>query len=143
MNRIYPKVPVCAVGAIIFKQDSVLLVKRGRAPACGKWSIPGGAVHLGETLGYAVTREVREETCLEIRPIQLAKVIDRIFKDADGNVQYHFVIVDFLCEVLSGEPKPCSDAADIGYFAVTNLDVLNMTEGTAAVIRDVYQNQLP
>jgi 8-oxo-dGTP diphosphatase len=143
MNRIYPKVPVCAVGAIIFKQDSVLLVKRGKAPAFGKWSIPGGAVHLGESLENAITREVREETCLEIRPVQLAKVVDRIFKDEDGNIQYHFVIVDFLCEVLGGEPKPCSDAADVGYFAVTNLDLLDMTEGTVAVICEVYRNQFP
>ena len=143
MNRIYPKEPVCAVGAIIFRQDSVLLVKRGKEPAYGKWSIPGGAVHLGETLENAIIREVREETCLEVRPIQLAKVVDRISRDEEGSIRYHFVIVDFLCEVLNGEPKPCSDAADIGYFAVTNLDVLNMTEGTAAVIREVYQNQLP
>jgi 8-oxo-dGTP diphosphatase len=143
MNRIYPKVPICAVGAIIFKGDSVLLVKRGKAPAYGKWSIPGGAVHLGETLENAIVREVQEETHLEVRPVQMAKVVDRIFKDENGNVRYHFVIVDFLCEVISGEPKPRSDAADVGYFELANLNFLNMTPGTAEVICEVYQNQLP
>jgi 8-oxo-dGTP diphosphatase len=142
MSRIYPKVPVCAVGAIIFKEDSVLLVKRGKAPAYGKWSIPGGAVHLGETLENAIIREVQEETRLDVRPVQIAKVVDRIYKDENGIVQYHFIIVDFLCEVLSGEPKPCSDAAAVRYFKIAQLDLLNMTAGTAEVICEVYQNQL-
>jgi 8-oxo-dGTP diphosphatase len=142
MNRLYPKNPVCAVGAIIFRDDSVLLVQRGKAPALGKWSIPGGAVHLGERLEDAVVREVEEETRLIIRPKGIGKVIDRIFRDEGGEVQYHFVIVDYLCEVLEGEPQPGSDAAAAGYFKISDLDTLDLTEGTAEVIREVYRSQM-
>jgi 8-oxo-dGTP diphosphatase len=141
LNRLYPKGPVCAVGAIIFRQDSVLLIKRGKAPAQGKWSIPGGAVQLGERLEAAVVREVEEETCLKVSPQRVGKVIDRIFHDGSGRVQFHFVIVDFLCEVLDGEPLPSSDAAAVGYFKISELDDLDLTEGTAEVIREVYRNQ--
>jgi 8-oxo-dGTP diphosphatase len=142
MSRTYPKNPVCAVGAIIFRHDSVLLIERGKAPALGKWSIPGGAVHLGESLEDAVVREVQEETRLTVRPRRIGKVIDRIFRDEAGRVQYHFVIVDYLCEVLEGEPQPGSDAAAVGYFKISDLDDLDLTEGTAEVIREVYRSQV-
>jgi ADP-ribose pyrophosphatase YjhB (NUDIX family) len=139
MSRVYPQNPTCAVGAIIFKQDSVLLIQRGSAPALGKWSIPGGAVHLGESLEDAIMREVQEETRLTVRPKRVGKVVDRIFRDEGGRVQYHFVIVDYLCEVLDGEPQPGSDAAAVGYFKVADLKGLDMTEGTAEVIQEVYR----
>jgi len=142
MSRVYPENPVCAVGAIIFKQDTVLLIQRGKAPSLGKWSIPGGAVDLGERLEDAVVREVEEETRLAVRPKEIGKVIDRIFRDEGGGVQYHFVIVDYLCEVLEGEPQPGSDAAAAGYFKISDLDALDLTEGTAEVIREVYRNQI-
>ena len=142
MSRTYPKNPVCAVGAIIFRHDSVLLIERGKAPPLGKWSIPGGVVHLGETLEDAVVREVQEETRLTVRPKRIGKVIDRIFRDEGGRVQYHFVIVDYLCEVLEGEPLPSSDAVAAGYFKISDLDDVDLTEGTAEVIREVYRSQL-
>jgi 8-oxo-dGTP diphosphatase len=142
MSRVYPQNPICAVGAIIFKQDSVLLIQRGKAPSLGKWSIPGGTVHLGESLEDAVVREVQEETRLTVRPRRIGKVIDRIFRDEEGRVQYHFVIVDYLCEPLEGEPQPRSDAAAVGYFKIKDLEGLDMTEGTAEVIREVYRSQL-
>jgi mutator protein MutT len=142
MSRLYPQNPVCAVGAIVFKQDSVLLIQRGKAPALGKWSIPGGAVNLGESLEDAVMRELQEETGLTVRPMRIGKVVDRIFRDEEGRVQYHFVIVDYLCEVLEGEPQPRSDAAAVGYFKITELESLDMTKGTAAVIREAYRSQV-
>jgi 8-oxo-dGTP diphosphatase len=142
IDRAYPIAPICAVGAIILKQDAVLLVQRGNAPGCGKWSIPGGAVHLGESLEDAVTREVREETQLRIRPIQIGKVVDRIYRDGSGRIQYHFVIVDYFCEVLEGEPHPSSDATAVGYFKMEELTNLDLTEGTAEVISEVYRNRL-
>jgi 8-oxo-dGTP diphosphatase len=142
MSRVYPQNPLCAVGAIIFKQDSVLLIQRGQAPSLGKWSIPGGAVRLGERLEDAVVREVEEETLLKVRPKRIGKVIDRIFRDESGRVQYHYVIVDYLCEVLEGEPQPGSDAAAVGYFKIADLGGLDMTEGTGEVIREVYRSQV-
>jgi 8-oxo-dGTP diphosphatase len=140
MSRSYPQNPVCAVGAIIFRRDEVLLIRRGKAPALGKWSMPGGAVNLGEGLEEAVVREVEEETGLKVRPVRLGKVVDRIFRDEEGCVQYHFVIVDYLCDVLDGQPQPKSDAAAVGYFKITDLESLDMTEGTAEVIREVYRS---
>ena len=142
-HRDYPIAPICAVGAIIFKQDSVLLIQRGNAPGRGKWSIPGGAVHLGENLEDAVIREAREETQLAVRPIHICKVVDRIHRDASGNIQYHFIIVDYLCEVLEGEPQPSTDAAAVSYFKMEELKNLDLTEGAAEVIDEVYQNLLP
>lgn len=142
MSRTYPKNPVCAVGAIILRQDSVLLIKRGKAPALGKWSIPGGAVQLGERLEDAIVREVEEETRLKVSPQRIGKVLDRILRDEAGRVQYHFVIVDYLCEVLEGEPLPSSDAAAVGYFKISDLDDLDLTEGTAEVIREVCRSQI-
>jgi tetratricopeptide repeat protein/NUDIX domain-containing protein len=94
-----------------------------------------------ERLEAAVVREVEEETCLKVSPQRVGKVIDRIFHDGSGRVQFHFVIVDFLCEVLDGEPLPSSDAAAVGYFKISELDDLDLTEGTAEVIREVYRNQ--
>jgi len=85
-------------------------------------------------------REVHEETGLTVRPKRIGKVIDRIFRDEEGRVQYHFVIVDYLCEALDGEPQPSSDAAAAGYFKIADLESLDMTEGTAEVIREVYRS---
>jgi 8-oxo-dGTP diphosphatase len=141
MNRAFPSSPVCAVGAIVFRQTSVLLVQRARPPGEGKWSIPGGAVHLGETLEEALVRELLEEAHVEVRPVRVSKVLDRIFRDSAGIISYHYVIVDYLCEIVRGEPKPGSDARDAGFFEVSQLDSLDMTEGTANVIREVYKDR--
>lgn len=139
MTRIYPSAPVCAVGAIVFRDSSVLLIRRAKAPGAGKWSIPGGIVHLGESLEEAVVRELREEIQLEAKPLHVGKVLDRICKDATGRISYHYVIVDYVCEVGAGEPQPASDASEAGYFEIDHLDALDMTEGTAEVIREVYE----
>ena len=138
MNRVYPVAPICAVGGIIFKENSVLLTKRVKPPGQNKWSIPGGKVQLGETLEAAVIRELWEETSLEVRPIRVGKVLDRIFREPDGRVSFHYVIVDYVCHVIRGESKPGSDAADVGYFEIGTLDSLDMTDGTAEVIREVH-----
>jgi ADP-ribose pyrophosphatase YjhB (NUDIX family) len=89
MKRKYPSHPIIGVGGIIFQQGRVLLVRRGREPGLGQWSIPGGVVNTGETLKEAVVREVFEETHLEVEVLALAKVLERIFRDPDGRVAYH------------------------------------------------------
>jgi 8-oxo-dGTP diphosphatase len=139
MTQAYPSAPVCAVGAIIFRGNAVLLVQRAKAPAQGKWSIPGGVVQLGETLQNAVIRELREEVQLEVRPIRVGKVLDRIYRDAAGQVCYHYVIIDYVCEPVQGEPRPASDASAAAYFEVSNLHSVDMTEGTAEVIHEVFK----
>ena len=106
MKRKYPEQPLVGVGGIIFQDESVLLIKRGKEPALGQWSIPGGVVDLGETLQAAVAREIREETHIEAQPLALVKVLDRIFRDREGRVTYHYVLADFLCRQTGRRSPP-------------------------------------
>jgi len=139
MTRTYPQAPVCAVGAIIFRGNAVLLIRRAKPPAEGKWSIAGGVVRLGETLEAAVVRELREEAGMEVRPLAVGKVIERIYLDSEGKVAYHYVIIDYVCEAGPGQPRAGSDASDAGFFEIQKLDEMDMTEGTAEVIREVQR----
>src|SRR5262245_64117158 len=113
-----PGGPVCAVGAIIFRGNAVLLIRRGKPPAQGQWSIPGGRVALGETLEAAVVRELREEVAMDIRPVSVGKVMDRIYRDSEGRVTYHYVVIDYVCEAGHGEPLAGSDAAAAGFVEI-------------------------
>ncbi|HYB20566.1 MAG TPA: NUDIX hydrolase [Thermodesulfobacteriota bacterium] len=135
MKRKYPEHPIIGVGGIIFQQDRVLLVKRGRAPGLGEWSIPGGVVHAGETLREAVVREIFEETHLEVEVLALAKVLERIFRDPDGRVAYHYVLVDFLCQCRGGELKSDSDAQDARFVPLPDLPSYKIATVTLEVIR--------
>ncbi len=135
MKREYPDHPILGVGGIVFRDDSVLLVKRGKEPSLGQWSIPGGVVQTGETLKEAVIRELKEETHLEVEVVAMAKVLDRIFRDADGRVAYHYVLVDFLCRPIGGELKPDSDAADARFAPLKELSSYSLPPHTLEVIR--------
>src|SRR5579863_1018728 len=116
MKREYPDVPLVGVGAIIIERDRVVLVKRGQAPLQGQWSIPGGMLEVGETLRQAVVREVLEETGLQIEAGELLGVFDRIVRDADERTLYHYVLIDFLCRRIAGEPQAGCDAAAARWF---------------------------
>ena len=140
MTSTLPDSPVCAVGAIVFRGNAVLLIRRGKPPAMGQWSIPGGRVLLGEPLELAVIRELREEVGMDVRPIAVGKVVDRIYRDLDGRIIYHYVIIDYVCEAGSGQPQAGSDAGDAGFFEIPKLDEMDMAEGTAEVIREVRRN---
>lgn len=102
MNRRYPDAPLVGVGAIIFRADQVLLIQRGREPSLGRWSVPGGLVEVGESLLDAVKREVMEEVNLEVDVKDVVAVLDRVIKDEGGRVEYHYILVDFLCESVEG-----------------------------------------
>ena len=108
MRREYPEAPIVGVGAVVIDGTKVLLVRRGNEPLKGQWSLPGGAVELGETLQQGVVREVLEETGLVVVPAGIVEVLDRITQDevlqdgASGRVRYHFVLVDFVCRVTGG-----------------------------------------
>ena len=134
MKRKYPSHPIIGVGGIIFQQDRVLLVKRGREPGLGQWSIPGGAVRTGETLKEAVVREVFEETHLEVEVLALAKVLERIFRDPEGRVAYHYVLVDFLCRCRGGELKSDSDAQEARFVPLQDLPSYEVAKVTLEVI---------
>ena len=112
IQREYPLAPHVGVGAVIVKDGRVLLVQRATEPALGRWSIPGGLVEVGESLIAAVEREVREETGLEIEPVELVELLDRIHRDGD-RVRYHYVIADYLCRVVGGSLNAASDAAAV------------------------------
>ena len=110
LQREYPLAPLVGVGAVIVDEGRVLLVQRATEPALGRWSIPGGLIEVGEMLGEAVVREVGEETGLEVEPVELVELLDRIHRDGD-RVRYHYVIADYLCRVVGGTLKAASDAA--------------------------------
>ena len=135
MKRKYPEQPIVGVGGIVFHENQVLLIKRGKEPNLGQWSIPGGAVHTGETLQEALIREVREETHLQVEVLALVKVLDRIFRDPDGRVAYHYVLLDFLCRPQGGEPMPDSDAQDARFIALEDLPAYRLPPVTLKVIR--------
>ena len=104
-QREYPVSPVVGVGALVFYADCVLLVRRVNAPLAGEWSLPGGAVELGETLEEAIVREVAEETGLRVTPLQVVKAFDHIDRDAEGRIRFHYVLVDFLCRIDAEDGK--------------------------------------
>jgi len=138
MNRLYPDKPMIGVGAVIFDGAQVLLVRRGREPALGKWSLPGGLVELGETLETAVCREVLEETGLDVRVDGLVAVLDRIIHDDERNIQYHYVLMDFLCHPLHGMPTAGSDVTACGFVPLEELPSYPLTDGTERVIRRAF-----
>jgi len=109
LEREYPQHPMVGVGAIVIEGGRVLLIERGAEPAKGRWSVPGGLVDPGESLKAAVAREVREECGLEVEVGPLVGVLERIIRDEEGTVRYHFVILDFLCRRVAGELCPGSD----------------------------------
>jgi 8-oxo-dGTP diphosphatase len=134
ISREYPNFPLVGVGAIISQHNQVILVRRGKEPSKGDWSIPGGLVDVGETLRDAVIREALEETGLEVEPTELVEVVERIFRDDLGRVQYHYVLADFLCHVRKGNLFAGSDALDAKWFRPDELPDLNLAEITLRVI---------
>ncbi len=141
MKRKYPNQPIVGVGGILFQDERVLLVRRGREPARGQWSIPGGAVDTGETLRQAVVREMMEETGIQAEPVALVKILDRIFRDDRGRVAYHYVLVDFLCRFLGGELRAGSDALDARFIPVVDLASMDIIPVTRGVIYEAAQFQ--
>jgi 8-oxo-dGTP diphosphatase len=134
MQREYPEQPLVGVGAIIVNESRVVLIKRGKAPLLGEWSIPGGLLELGETVRQAAAREALEETGLVVRATELLGVFDRIVPDSDKRLRYHYVLIDFLCQIVSGRLQASGDAADARWFTQEEVGALALPEDTAAVI---------
>ncbi|HVN94289.1 MAG TPA: NUDIX hydrolase [Terracidiphilus sp.] len=110
IEREFPSAPLIGIGAVIVHRARVLLVRRGTEPLKGHWTLPGGALEVGESLTDGVVREVREETGLLVEPIELVELLDRIHRE-EGRVRYHYVIADYLCRVIGGQLRAASDAA--------------------------------
>jgi len=133
-ERIYPQRPYLAVSAAIIRDGKVLVVRRARQPALGIFTLPGGGVETGETLMQAVTREVREETSMDIEPVALAGHREAIVRDAQGRVERHFVILCFAARWLSGEPVLNEELDDARWLAPAALSSLRTTEDLAEIV---------
>jgi len=133
-TRKYPDRPYVGVGAVIVAEGKVLIVKRKYDPLAGQWSLPGGGVELGETLEDSIRREMLEETGLEIEVGPVVEVFDRITRDEQGEVRYHFVLVDYLCWPIGGELVAGSDVADAKFVDPSELPQFNLTRKANEVI---------
>jgi len=138
MKREYPKQPIVGVGGVVIEGNRVLLIQRGQEPLKGEWSIPGGMVELGESLAEGVRREVREETGLEVKPLEIVGVFDRIQKNG-SRVQYHYVIVDYVCRRTGGRLKSGSDVLDARWVKREDLLQYRVTPKAASVIADAFK----
>src|SRR5512132_624406 len=123
VKREFPEIPLVGIGAIIIEGDRIVLVKRANPPIQGHWSIPGGVLEVGEMVREAAVREAREETGLIVEPGELLGVYDRILRDVEHRVQYHYVLIDFLCRRVGGELLAASDAAEVRWFRREELPV--------------------
>jgi 8-oxo-dGTP diphosphatase len=134
MKREFPDIPLVGVGAVVIKDSRVLLVKRAHPPLQAQWSIPGGVLEVGELVREAAVREAHEETGLIVEPGELLGVYDRVLRHADQRVQYHYVLIDFLCRRVGGELQAADDAAEVRWFTREELPALNLAEDTLDVI---------
>jgi ADP-ribose pyrophosphatase YjhB (NUDIX family) len=132
--RIYPTRPYLAVSAAIFRDGRVLIVRRARPPAHGLYTLPGGGVELGETLEQAVIREIREETALDIEPVELVGFRQAIARDAAGRIERHFVILPFAARWIGGEVALNEELAEAHWLAPAELASLKTTEGLAQIV---------
>jgi 8-oxo-dGTP diphosphatase len=128
LTRQYPKRPVVGVGALILDGGKILLEKRKNEPSRGKWSVPGGLVELGEDVEQAVIREVKEETCLDVYEPRLLDVVNYVSLGEKGGVVYHYVILDYLVTVKSGNPKAASDADALKWVPFNEVEEYDLTE---------------
>ena len=129
MTREYPDHPRVGVGAVVLHGNKVLLVRRGGAPSSGKWSLPGGLVELGETTADAIRRELKEECAVDVELVDVAGVIDRVVRDRDGRIRYHYVLVDYLALAASDAICAGDDAAEARWVEIGRVRELDVTEG--------------
>jgi ADP-ribose pyrophosphatase YjhB (NUDIX family) len=140
-DRRYPNRPLVGVGAIILDRDRVLMAQRGKQPLKGWWSLPGGLLELGEALADGLRREVREETGLEVRPLGILEVFERIMRDAAGAPEYHYVLIDYICRATGGTLRAGDDVCAVEWVRRRDLANLTITEGTLAVIEKAFRER--
>ena len=130
----YPNRPLVGIGVVVLKGGSVLLVRRGKPPRRGHWSLPGGRQRLGETVRAAALREVREETALEVEVTALLDVLDSMTRDEDGRLAYHYTLVDFLAEWRAGEARPGDDVVEVAWADPRDLDGYRLWDETVRIV---------
>jgi ADP-ribose pyrophosphatase YjhB (NUDIX family) len=139
MKREFPEIPLVGVGAIIIEGPRVVLVQRAHPPLQDQWSIPGGVLEVGELVREAAVREAREETGLVVEPGELLGVYDRVLRDSEQRVEYHYVLIDFLCRRVAGDLQASGDAAEVGWFTREQLPAMNLAEDTLEVIHKGFK----
>ncbi len=135
MTREYPDRPLIGVGAVIVEEDRVVVVRRAHEPLKGEWSIPGGVLELGETLHSGTAREAQEETGLVVEAVEVLDVFDRIVHDREGRVQFHYVLIDYLCRRISGELRAGADASEARWVSAEELKDFAVADSAEAVLR--------
>jgi 8-oxo-dGTP diphosphatase len=148
MAREYPDRPVVGVGGVVIEDGRTILIRRGSEPLLGHWSIPGGALELGESLQQGVARELLEETGLQVRVLDLIEVFDRVYwdenakcSDAAQTPKFHFVIVDYLCERISGQARAGSDVTAVAYATEDELEKYQLTETATRIVKKAFAMQ--
>jgi 8-oxo-dGTP diphosphatase len=144
-SREYPERPVVGIGGIVIEKSRTVLVRRGSEPLLGEWSIPGGTLELGETLEEGVARELLEETGLRVRVLELIEVFDRIYPgnpEADlasrKKPRFHYVIADYLCQRVGGEPRAGSDVTDVAFATEAELANFKLTETATRILKRAF-----
>jgi ADP-ribose pyrophosphatase YjhB (NUDIX family) len=131
----YPEQPVAGIGAVILKDAQIALIQRGNEPGRGKWTIPGGLVELGEHLEQTVIRETKEEVSLDVVNPTLLDVVDNVDIDIDGKIKYHYVILEYFVQVIGGNLKADSDAIDVQWVQLDNVENYDLTASFRAFFR--------
>ena len=144
-SREYPERPVVGIGGVLIDRGRTLLIRRGSEPLRGEWSIPGGTLEIGESLQQGVARELLEETGIEVRVLELIEVFDRIYledkltgTEVKRRPRFHFVIADYLCERLGGEPRAGSDVTDVAFAREDELTRFHLTETATRVLKKAF-----
>ncbi|MGA8144693.1 MAG: NUDIX hydrolase [Candidatus Acidiferrales bacterium] len=138
-RREYPEQPMVGVGGVVIADGRALLIRRGSPPLEGEWSIPGGMLEINETIVEGVQRELLEETAIEVKVLELIEVFERITTDTDGRAKYHFVILDYLCEVVQGEALAGSDVTDVAWVEEAELAKYSLTPTATRVIQKAFE----
>jgi len=139
VKRDYPDRPLIGVGAVIVENDRAVIVRRAHEPLKDEWSIPGGVLEVGEALRSGAAREALEETGLVVEPGEVIEVLDRIVRDVSGRIQFHYVLIDFLCRRVSGELRAGGDASEVRWISRGELDSFPIADSASVVIRKALE----
>lgn len=137
-SREYPERPVIAVGGVVISGARVLLIRRGQPPLEGRWSIPGGLLELGETIAQAIARELMEEAEVQVRALELIEIYEKVLRLPNQPPQYHFVILDYLCELKGGTAQAGTDVTEVAWAAEQDLERFDLTIAARRVVKRAF-----
>ena len=137
-GREHPQRPIIAVGGVVIHDERALLIRRGQPPLEGRWSIPGGILEIGETITSAIERELKEETGIAVRVLGLLEIYEKVLRDSDNRAQYHFIILDYMCEFVEGEAEADGDVTDAAWVNENDLETLQLTSAALRVVKKAF-----